>query len=360
MKKYTGRDDKSINVVNSNISNSFNTYFNIDLVHKLVRYFRITFKKNEYYEDFLNQINIQLHNKLKTQKHHRKYIPEIYLELNNAKEYLRILTQPFLFLSKILEDINKTDLSFFNSVFNKAGFLSQKLTSNLDVPSISTFNKLEFETTKILLELKNTLKNIPDLEKVRVERIDLSEEDKKFIVRHESTQWRFKRLLEEYIKYLSIINEVRLIIFTEKAGQGKTNLLCDFIDSVIIKKSIPAIFLSGNEFVNIKNESIESIILEKVLPLKTKIPFSDFMADIETICNKQKCTFTIFIDALNENNDIGIFRDKLYTFTEKMLDYKFVRLVFTCRTEYYSERFSNFLSTSFDDSKKIISGFSKQ
>lgn len=360
MKKQIGRDDKSINVTNSSVINSFNTVSNIDLVNKIRRFFCIRFSKNKYYEDFLNQINVQLQNKLQAHRNNKKYIPEIYLELNDVKEDLRILSQPFLFLSKILEDIKNTDLSFFNAFFTKAGFPHQKINSNLDISSISTFQELGLKTTEILSKFESMIEEAPSFERINMKSKTLYNEDERFLIRHQDVPMRFERLLKYFIESIQLIYKTRLIIFTERAGQGKTNLLCDFADTVLIKKSIPAIFLSGNDFANIQNESIESIILEKVFSFKTKVSFTDFMADIETICVKKRCAFIILIDALNENSNIDIFRDKLYSFTERILNYEFIRLVFTCRTEYFEERFSNFLVPSFKSSQKIVSGFSKR
>lgn len=122
LKKYVGRDDYSIKIKNSTVVNSFNNITNIDMIRNAKRWFKKTCQKEKYHQEFLLLLNNQLQRKVEVQKHNKKYIPEVFLELNDIKEKLRFITQPVLFYKKEIEELKGIEFYFFNEVLEKLGF----------------------------------------------------------------------------------------------------------------------------------------------------------------------------------------------------------------------------------------------
>ncbi len=166
-------------------------------------------------------------------------------------------------------------------------------------------------------------------------------------------------LVKDYKELFELIGRKQVLILTEKAGQGKTNLLCDFIDNFVLKVSPFSLFLTGNQLVSSKE--IEEIVAEELNPFGTPMTLPELLRDISKICQNEGVVFTIIFDGINEASNIETFSQSLYNFTEKMIAYPYIRLVYTCRSEYFSDRFYQFENTpSFSDVLFIKKNYMQQ
>ena len=64
------------------------------------RWIKKTFQAKKYYQAFDELLQVQLNKKIQIFKNNKKYIPEIFLELDKTKEDLRYIVQPILFYNK--------------------------------------------------------------------------------------------------------------------------------------------------------------------------------------------------------------------------------------------------------------------
>lgn len=356
-KKHIGRDDYSIDIKNSKIVNSFNNITNIDIVKNAKRWFKKTFQKEKYYQELLSLLNNQLQRKVEVQKNNKKYIPEVFLELNDIKEKLRYITQPMLFYKKEIEELKGIEFYFFNEVLEKLGFEKKEILieDTLTQPkSIDEINHFIVKLTKIFENFKDS---IPSLDERKQLKQKLSSEQYELLIKEQGTDRRFERFINRFEKKFDLLNK-QLIFLTEKAGQGKTNLICDFVDKVMIKKNLLGAMFTGNEFNSLNKQQIEDVVLKDIYGFQnTHITFDEFLEDIEYICNENNAVFTILIDGLNENSNIEHFSLELYKFVEKILAKKFIRLIFTCRSEYFEERFQVFKETTFNQKMLMIDNY---
>lgn len=356
-KKYVGRDDNSINIKNSNITNSFNNIINIDIVKNAKRWLKKTFKKEKYYQELLSLVNNQLHRKVEVQKNNKKYIPEVFLELNDVKEKLRYITQPMLFYKKDIEELKCIEFYFFNEVLEKLGFEKKEICieDKLTKPkSIDEIDNCIDSLTKIFKEFKDSIPNLDERENLKQK---ISPEQYEFFLKNQTINRRFEWFIDEFEEKFNLLNK-QLIFLTEKAGQGKTNLICDFVDKVMIKKNLLGVMFTGNEFNSLKKQQIEDVILKDIYGFQnTHITFDEFLEDIEFLSNKNNTVFTIVIDGLNENSNIEHFSQELYKFVETILAKKFIRLIFTCRSEYFEERFKIFKEPSFNEKMLMMDNY---
>ncbi|MFW3383496.1 hypothetical protein ACN2C1_07845 [Aliarcobacter butzleri] len=356
-KKYVGHDDNSINIKNSNISNSFNNITNIDIVKNAKRWLKKTFQKEKYYQEISSSLINQLRKKVEVQKNNKKYIPAVFLELNDIKEKLRYISQPKLFYKKEIEELKGIEFYFFNEVLEKLGFERKEICieDKLTKPkSIDEIDNCIARLTKIFKEFKESIPNLDERENLKQK---ISQEQYEFFLKNQTINRRFEWFIDDFEKKFDLLNK-QLIFLTEKAGQGKTNLICDFVDKVMIKKNLLGVMFTGNEFNKLSQQHIEDVILKDIYGFQnTHITFDEFLDDIEYICNKNNAVFTIVIDGLNENSNIEQFSQELYRFVEKILAKKFIRLIFTCRSEYFEQRFNIFKKPSFNQKMLMMDNY---
>ena len=145
----------------------------------------------------------------------------------------------------------------------------------------------------------------------------------------------------------------RVALITESAGQGKTNFLCDFSEKFLLRREIPTVFLTGAE---VNASDLRRSLLHRVFPDSPNHSFEEFLDNLKSYCYEQKKFFVIIIDGINENYDSKLMSQNLETFVSELLEHDFIKIVLSCRSEYYVYNFSNFEKSSFaNETKKITS-----
>ncbi len=280
-------------------------------------------------DELLDALTHQVDRQISKQIHSGKYIPDTFIETNELKDHLRYFSSPYFFYQKVLDEIQCLDFRHLNRMRrlnNEKNFDYNVTDLGVDISSysfkdfIGLINALSSYLTVKQTELKNTGGNL---------------------------SYSFTLKIDERIEDLSFISSKCLVI-TDNAGQGKTNLLCDLAQNVLLKRAIPAIFLTGYEInaIDIKPSFAKQIFL------KSDYTFKDLLKVIEEISHKNKSCFVILIDGLNENSNPMEFSRNLELFISELVQYPFVKIILTCRTEYFKNNFSNILLSDFKD--KII------
>ncbi len=326
-------------------------------VLKPKRWLQKTFQKQKYYHHLSSLLNKQLERKIELQKNNKKYIPEVFLELNDVKENLRYITQPTLFYKKDIEELKSIEFHFFNEVLEKFGFEKKEILIDDKLIKPKTINDVNIFTdklTKLFQEFKESIPNLEDREELKQ---TLSSEQYELLLKEQGTHRRFEWFINSFEKKFDLLNK-KFILLTEKAGQGKTNLICDFVDNVMLEKDLLGLMFTGNEFNNLDKKAIEDVILKDVYGFESAdMTFDDFLNDIDYLSKSNNSTFTIVIDGLNENSNIEHFSQELYYFVEKILEKSFIRLIFTCRSEYFDERFTIFKEPAFKNDMLMMGSY---
>ena len=291
----------------------------------------------------LNKFTI---NRIAKMKSSTKYIPEVFMEIDNLKEKTRYFTDPVLFWQKATESVNRLDFHTLNKCNRKFGLpifnsaLPKKINKNLKISEISERSKelikfLESKISELDFYVYENIKN-----KIH--------EDGQFNFQEQGLQYEFITLYQskfrKILNFVNLFNE-RVLFITSKAGQGKTNFVCDFTENVLLKKGQLSLFLNAEELSF--SREIEKLIYAKLLENKYEGDFEELMKKIESLCRTENKLFIFIIDGLNENSNTIIFSKQLENFAENLMKYNFVRIIFTCRTEYFEQRFSNFKRASF-------------
>lgn len=294
----------------------------------------------------------------------KKYIRNLFSEIPNEKDKLRAFTNPVLYFQKVIEDIQRVNTGPLNDMFHKVGiepFEIHLLKSYNNVETIEeailASQNLSYElsdiTNKLELELDPYksgffLRKIPNAKK------SLFEELKNHIYfATRSLTWS----LEDFKNQLKCIVS-QVIIVSGSAGTGKTNFVCNFVDTTLSKRSQACLYTTGS-----------NLDIYPTIPLKILISesfseeygenFRALIKDIEVICKEEKKPLIIIIDGINEHSDIHHFSKQLEKLIEEFVKSIYVKIILTCRSEYFKNRFSSLIESNFSDKCVCIKNITK-
>ena len=165
----------------------------------------------------------------KKMKSSTKYIPEVFMEVDDLKEKARYFTDPVLFWQKAIEDIDRLDFRFLNKLIGKfdlpafeielpRGFRQKMRFSKKDEKSNELVSFLEWKITELeYYSDKNIENKIPEDKRFLFEELRHSFQ---FIVLYQSK-------LKDVLECVDLFTK-KVLFITSRAGQGKTNFVCDF------------------------------------------------------------------------------------------------------------------------------------
>lgn len=263
----------------------------------------------------------------------KKYIPDIYIEEHDYKEFLRYFADPYLFLKKAINDVMTIDLSKYNFLLNKRN--EKTIDFHYGDLSYDNFNQIYEAFTNEVIYAE---KSLEILDKDNHSEGDLS---KFYDVRQNHLNNSVKFLLGDIKNNLKFISK-RYLLLTKDAGQGKTNFLCDFTQNFLMKKNYFVLYYNAYEFreepFNIVRKQLETIS-------DYSIEYIFKILDHEWASTKKP--FIIIIDGLNENTLINGFGLCIKEFLEECKKYPFIKVIMTTRNELLDERFSSIKEGSY-------------
>lgn len=289
--------------------------------------------EDTFVDSIIRAFNQESQKEIESNKGNKKYIPEIYMEIDRMKDYLRSFTDPVLFFSKHLEYNKKHSFSFFNRLLSHYGLKTIESFDEAYEVDLKNLNDIADSVLSKLngsLEYLNKLSNFTEIKKdIPGDKLDLFEVSY-YTSRPSLLRWEINDRISLFqaMKY-------RQLLLTEKAGQGKTNLLCDLTENVLLRKGIPCLFIGTRSIVNNDLGSIMLSIASEFTNMDQLLEFLNYNA-----LNIQK-PFIIVVDAINEQKDISESKHKLYEFLNKVKNYEYIRVLLTARTEYFEEKFGD-------------------
>ena len=272
----------------------------------------------------LRIVPIELKNKLIEQANFQikkniasgKYIPDTFMEISELKDHIRYFSDPVLFYDRIYKKVASFNFEYLNRQISN----EKKELFEFDVSSFSIAKDIELEsfykqTNDLFIYLK-------------------SKHDE--LSHNRNKGWAHSHKIDRQATDIEYISK-RLCIITANAGQGKTNFLCDFANNVLVRRNIPTLYINGYE---IDASSIEQSLAHTVYPVNT-YSFAEIINGIKSYCINSKKPFILIIDGLNENNSPQLLSTNLCNLIRELINHKFIKIILTCRTEYYAERFAD-------------------
>jgi len=298
----------------------------------------------------------QVSNQLLREKGSKKYIPDVFTAIDSVKDEARYFSHPLHFFRRPIDKLLAIDTSFLD-----------RLHDILHIPTISIDLPRDFRDPKHLAQvptrctsLSTCYQNLADdsfyehcsetwnrTEKIIPIETKYVFNEAKYLLRNAG--YRIRGAVKDLIRDLFLM-EARIFLLTERAGQGKTNFVCDFAENFILLYGIPSIFLTGRELRSVPANKLTDHIATLILGRNIESTFNDALSSVGTLCQETDKPFVIIFDGINEHPDITMFACELEKVIEQLLNYPFVKIIITCRSEYFTERFSNLQIASFKDS----------
>lgn len=268
-------------------------------------------------------------------KKNRKYIPELFVELNESKEVLRFFVWGRKWKSRIVRDYNRIfhcrDGKILSTAFAKRGY-------HFRLPFYSSMSTVENEIKRhkeFLSHLRENHRNneYPEMKDEALLKVSFS-------------IYHYIDLLNDILEKVNIIAQ-KAIILVGSAGNGKTNLACSLVELIISSKNA-CVFINSRDF---RNQVEDEFVSRLHMPGKFRQSYVTILKLCSFFLLLSKRQLFVIIDAINENDNPN-FKDQLITLLNKLNTVQNLKILLTCRSEFFEERFKGF--TEALDAKSYI------
>lgn len=255
-----------------------------------------------------------------------KYIPSLYVELNSAAEQLRYFAYPHKWRKKLIRDFN----GLFKNIASKR--IRETIDENLILRLSKKSNYFRIhEAIENNLKIFEHYRNFPYDEGNRIGQFH-------FII--EFSSFYYQNRLNELMEYCKVASQ-NSVILTGSAGNGKTNLLCEFSKMVMNTGNICA-FVEARKIKSECTNYFEKQYFTKNLRITQTVSWL-WLQNI-LLYFRRKYLF-ILIDAINEN-DNETFITSIREFSNQYAKYKKVKILYSCRSEFFEARYKKYFDST--------------
>ena len=288
---------------------------------------------DSFISDILDLFRVESEKEINQNKINKKYIPEIFVELGDIKEHLRGFSNPVLFFEKHLAYVKMHNFEQYNQLLD---FYGIKRIDNINCKTEVTLSNIDRVVNNLICQLKDIESYVKELKSFTKIRESVPEGKLPvFDVSYPSNKLYYLSMeVDKRIKLFESLKNSQVLLL-EKAGQGKTNLLCDFTENVLLRKTIPCLFISARYLIN---GNFNDTLLN-YFPFCSNI--EDLFEIINYISAENQLPFVFIIDGLNEQKELINKRFLLYDFLNKAKNYNHIRILMTARTEYFEDKFGD-------------------
>lgn len=294
-------------------------------------------------------------NKIELEKRSRKYIPSIFIETHSIKDEVRLFANPLFFYRKIQDHIDKLDYGHLNSVMRigREPEFYIDLDRDLLVATPSTFKELDGWVVRVKEAVAHELKKVRPLSWRRDEG-----ESPYQAVHGDTAEWMIARFpaessasgltsrLHDALGLIDLIQK-KIFLVTSMAGQGKTNFVCDLVENQFRAFAIPCLFVPARELNSYapSKRIFEYISNNRYSPDVTKI--HEYLKLFNNVALEMNKPFIIVIDGINEVTDLNAFGQELNIFCNAVCQYDMVKIIITCRSEFFDQKYASMLEEPF-------------
>ena len=271
---------------------------------------------------------------IETLKKNGKYIPGIFVELNDSKEVLRYFVNGNKWKHRLTRAFNALYKNVYGDIL-KAGTIENKLKFHLR-PFVS------------LDEVKTAIDVCLDYHmRLKKRTVQLKPEYKESCVLFEINHYSYSEALEELKNKVEAARSAYFVL-TGSAGNGKTNLFCS-ISELAINLGHTVMLLNSRDVTgDVTDYLLKGIHVYKKLIKHKRLYFRI----VDTLLRIRRKSFFVFIDAINENENAD-FGSRIQKFINEMETYHSFKIAVSCRNEYYNEKYAEALSQNINQSHLV-------
>ncbi len=294
--------------------------------------------------------------KIEDEKRTKKYISSVFVETSDTKEIMRYFANPMFFYRKIDDDLRRFNLIRFNELLSisKIEPLAHNFTKLASLEAPTSLSELHLRLEQQSLALNTIGAHIAPFSWYRedVERFEPDENAAAYwnVFRYsiESHGDKVFRAIKKISKKIQSA-QAKIFLVTGMAGQGKTNFVCDLVENQFRVFEIPTIFIparSLNDYPS-PNRILSYIKNNRFAPnISDSHELFTLLNNVAEECQKP---FVIAIDGINEVGDLDGFVSELRIFLEALCQYDFIKIVITCRSEFFDHKFATVFEPQFCD-----------
>jgi len=301
--------------------------------------------------------------KIDVEKKSKKYIPSIFVETHKTKEEMRLFAHPLFFCRKVQDTLKRVRYSDLNDLLK----LGEEPRIHLEIPDeiidsdLATFSELWPWLGEVDRAIERELRKVGPLSwnyRAYGKKYSPKDEDSaiwsivRFRVESIATGLTYK--LQEARSLIALMRN-KIFLITSMAGQGKTNFVCDLVDRQFRAFDLPCIYIPARELNSYqpRQRLLGFISNNRYAPNYSSIhQYLDFFNKVASEFAKP---LLIVIDGINEVNNLEEFNGELKDFCNAVCQYDLIKVVVTCRSEFFDEKYASLLDEPFSDQVHRVS-----
>lgn len=276
-----------------------------------------------------------------------KYIPNVFIETRDTKQLARLFCHPVLFLRRHLEGYPKDGIEGWNEFLAKIG---QQLLPVPDIGSLRVDSTLDSamlasqQLPDLFTELRGRISHYGEggRREIPIEEIPVPARPY-----YEANSWSltnslgygFQSLIDDFVNDGAVPGK-QFFLLTGRAGQGKTNFVCDLVDTFLLRHNVPAALVPVRKLALQQGNSVGARLAEIIFDGKIK-SFAECAALLSEAAKRAEKPFILILDGLNEHPQGPTFSRELELFLHDLLSYPYLKVIMTCRSEFFQQRFGN-------------------
>ncbi|MEQ9694923.1 SMEK domain-containing protein [Shimia sp. SDUM112013] len=293
--------------------------------------------------------------KIEEEKRTKKYIPSVFVETTKTKEEMRFFANPMFFYRRIDDELGRVSIEGLNELLGMA----QIEEIDCDLGELHCLAHPEN-----LFKLRDRLaKQHAEITKLKeqVSKFSYGERAERYVPKDyltgfwtvfryniESSGYGVLRALDDISKKIGIA-QAKIFLVTGMAGQGKTNFVCDLVENQFRKFRIPTVFIPARKLNDFPGPNrIQSYITNNRFAPDVR-DLRELLTLFNSVAEEFGKPFIIAIDGINEVGDLDGFVSELRVFLEALVQYDFVKIIVTCRNEFFDHKFSGLFEPEFTE-----------
>ena len=135
------------------------------------------------------------------------------------------------------------------------------------------------------------------------------------------------------------LSQCKIFLITGMAGQGKTNFVCDLTENQFSVFAVPSLFIPARLLSAFAGRHKLLSHLKNIRATRKVRDFHQLFDLLNKVGFENARPFVLVIDGINEVNEVENFRNELEIFLDAICQYDFVKVVITCRKEFFDHKF---------------------